>query len=221
MDINWDKTGINRAIFEAYKSEGYIKPNGLVKDMDRMLEPVLAVLAERPVHKKGQRKQNAVGRDELVAITFPSLPNPEQIEELDEDLRPLAQIVYDQLYKDVWAEMSTGPHGRLQRMIGATMGNGWFLARTRIHSNRVDSIYLTDDPECIRLDVTRPINDALGLHIQNSTEVMKMVIERLGGKSAKPIITEFQKTLGNNVNNAAQDVQLAIEAASAQTEDAA
>jgi hypothetical protein len=206
--LNGQQSAIDKAVYEAFVREGYVKQNG-DRDVTRMCARIFEIVAQDKVLGKRERETKATRRGDLVAQVFPSVPGPDTIDELDERDRPLAEAVYRKIAADTWAETRSAADSRVQRMVGVNMGNGYVLCRTKVGKDRIDAVYITDVLECIRLDFTRPDNASLDRRIHTSTRNREMLILRQP-HNAKAYATEYDKTLRNALTEAQNQLALTM-----------
>jgi hypothetical protein len=194
------QSAIDVAVHEAYAREGYVKSDGS-RDVTKMCARIFEIVSEQKVLGKREREAKATRRGALVAGVFPSVPGPE---------RPLAEAVYKKITADVWQHTKSDAAGRVQRMVGVNMGNGYVLCRTKVGKDSIDAVYITDVLECIRLDFTRPDNSALDRRIQAATRNREMLVLRQP-ENAKAYAVEYAKTLRNSISAAQDQLQLTVE----------
>jgi hypothetical protein len=206
------QSAIDQAVYEAFAREGYVKQNG-DRDVTKMCARIFEIVAAEKILGKREREEKATKRGDLVAQVFPQLAGPDKFDELEESARPLAEAVYKRIAADVWAETRSAAEGRVQRMVGVNMGNGYVLCRTKVGKDRVDAVYITDVLECIRLDFTRPDNASLDRRVQTSTRNREMLVLRQP-HNAKAYASEYDKTLRNALTEAHNQMALTVEAVS-------
>lgn len=208
---------IDKAVYDAYADATYVKGDSS-RDITKMCARMFEVVAPNKVLGKREREEKATRRGDLVSAVFPDLPGPEQFDDLPEDDRPLAEAVYKRIAADVWGETRPAADGRLQRMVGTNMGNGYVLCRTKVGKDRVDAVYITDVKECIQLDFTRPDNSSLDRRVRSSTRNREMLILRQP-HNAKAYASEYDKTLRNALTEAHNQLALTVESVSAPVHD--
>jgi hypothetical protein len=203
------QSAIDKAVYDAFAHQGYLKRDG-ARDITKMCARIFEIVAQQKVLNKREREEKATKRGDLVAAVFPDVLGPDRIDELSEERRPLAEAVYKRVAADVWAETRSAADGRVQRMVGVNMGNGYVLCRTKVGKDRVDAVYITDVLECIRLDFTRPDNASLDRRVQTSTRNREMLILRQP-HHAKAYASEYDKTLRNALTEAHNQMQLTMD----------
>lgn len=204
---------IDQAVHEAYVAEGYINEDGS-RDAAKMRERILELVVQHKALDKRDRADVALLRGDLIAGVFPSMIGPDRFaDEPNPDHRSLLEAVYNKVAGYVWAAVTPHAAGPIQRMVGLNMGNGYVLCRTKVGKDRIDAVYVTDDLECIRLDFTRPDNQALERKIEGSTRNREMLILRQP-QHAKAYASEYDKTLKNALTTAHNQLALTMEAVS-------
>lgn len=166
---------LKAAVDQAFDTEGYLR-NGGTRDLDKMRQQALGVLSAAKVLRKTERPTKAVTKGSLVRQVFSHLPDPEKFaSQKDPDL---AEAVWDEIQRILWGEAKPDATGKLQVLIGAHMGNGYVLCRTKIGDDRTDAAYITDDRACIELDFVIPEQEALERKIRSVAGNRAMLIYR-------------------------------------------
>src|SRR5215831_1718145 len=142
--MGFDPTVITQGVLAAYEREGYTGADGS-RDMKGMPNRIFGVIESAKVLNKREREAKAITRGNVFAGVFPSFPLPDAWE--DESDPGLTEEVYKKIDSEVWAELNP-TSGRVQRLVGVNMGNGYVLCRTELGRDRVDAVYITDAREC-------------------------------------------------------------------------
>jgi hypothetical protein len=208
---------LERAVLAAYDAEAYLKEDG-TRDLHKLASHIYEVVAPAKVLRKAERDAKAILRGAIVAATFPNLPGPDAWANMSEEDAALAQAIYGKVDTHVWSELTPSYQGRVQKLVGLNMGNGYVLCRTKLGREQNDAVYVTDAKECILLDFTRPDNLSLNRRIQTSTKNREMLVLRQPD-NAKAYATEYDKTLKSAQVAARDQLQLTVESATATLED--
>lgn len=207
-----EKVAVEKAVDEVYASHDLIMEGGDI-DQTKIRELLLAAVVAAKVRNKGERRDKAITRGDLLATVVPKLGNPADIE--DDDERELAMLVHKVIDQRIWGEVSPDANKNLQRMVGQNMGNGYVLCRTKVPmgSGVTDAAYITDDVKCIQQDFTRPDNKKAEAVMRRITANRELVIQRQPDH-AKTYLNEYTRTLKAALDAGTNQLKIAIEAAS-------
>jgi hypothetical protein len=106
----------------------------------------------------------------------------------------MSSLVWKAIDQKTWQQIATGARSHLQRMVGLHMGNGYAMCRTKIGTNKIDAVYVTDNFALQSEDLSRPENLALQRKAQTAVENREMLMIRQP-KHAKHILNEYVRTL--------------------------
>lgn len=167
---------ISASALAAYAAEDLLKEDG-TKDNAKIRAKLLAIVSQHKVLNWKDRKAHAIKRADVVRQLFPSLPAPPDGFSETEDPQ-LAKAVWGKVSGDVWLHLTVGPDSALQQLVGATMGNGYMLARTALDSNTPDAVYITDDRLCTVRDVLEPEDVKLTRQAERNIALREMAMHR-------------------------------------------
>ena len=213
--IKIDPATLKNAVDEAFKDEGYIKQGG-ARDLDKMRQRAFSVLSNAKVLNKRDRAEKSVTKGSLVQQVFPELVGPPGFK--GEEDADLAEAVWDEIQRVLWGEAKPDATGRLQILIGAQMGNGYVLCRTKVGNDRTDAVYITDDRQCIEEDFIYPEQSALERKIRSITGNRMMLISRQphNAKRYKQSYDHHMKAL---TTSSSQQLTLALEGVTSPQDD--
>lgn len=163
------------AVDKAFSTEGYMKEDG-TRDYDKMRHAAYSVISAAKVLNKRDRAAKAVTKGSLTRQVFPSLPDRDDLG--DQDDPEVAEDVWTDIERRLWGEAKSDATGKLQILIGAQMGNGYVLCRTKIGDDTTDAVYVTDDRACIEEDLVTPENKALERRLRAVVNNRTMLIYR-------------------------------------------
>lgn len=208
--INGGKSAIDKAVRDAYEREGHITADGR-RDWAKVCACMFEAIAKDKVLAKNERAAKARTKGELVTAAFPNLPGPD-------DGDALAVAVYKQVMTEVWALAHPAADKRLQRMVGMNMGNGYVLCRTKVTTDQIDAVYITDVMECINADFVTPDNDALDRRIATSTRNREMLLVRQP-HNAEAYAKGYDRSLKNALSAAHNQMRLTLGSVTANLAD--
>jgi hypothetical protein len=151
------KEALAEAIDAAYLAEGYVTSDG-ERDQKAVADRIYPLVAKARVESPQERTAKAISKGELFTAIFPSLPkredwpsqpDPELAEEVDKAIR-----------QKVWDLVKPDKAGYVQQLVGARTPD-LILCRTRIGTDSVDAVYLTNNLACIKEDFAGPLADAM------------------------------------------------------------
>jgi hypothetical protein len=131
---------VNALVKEAYKDQGYGRPVDMLEAVRMITEPAVASNTKA-------RAKTAIHKDALMSETWPLVQPLTEIE-ADDPEREAKTVLYKELRKRTW-ETTKPLDGRLQKLVATRDG----LVVCRLGGLLGDSVYLTNDPDCFRIDV--------------------------------------------------------------------
>jgi|SRR5215831_17071287 len=202
------------AVDAHYLAGGYINDDG-DRDQAAVAAAIYAVVARAHVLGTGERVSKAVTRGQLVAAVFPSLPQREAW--ADQPDPSIAEEVDKQIRQKVWDLAKSDLTGQVQKLVGVHTP-GLILCRTKIGTDAVDAVYVTEDVDCITEDFAGPLGDAMRRANRRMSRNLHMAGVRL------PEQRELFDRLYRGANRLALkaglvDMQLMLDAAPASTTD--
>jgi hypothetical protein len=150
------KEALAEAIDAAYLAEGYIKDGE--RDHVAVANAIYPLVSRARVESLQQRTAKAVTKGELFTAVFPSLPkredwpnqpDPELAEEVDKAIR-----------QKVWDLVKPDKAGTVQQLVGQRTPE-LILCRTKVGTDGIDAVYVTDNLACIKEDFASPLADAM------------------------------------------------------------
>jgi len=199
---------VKEAVDHAFEAEGYLKYGG-ARDYDKMRQRAFSILSGAKVLHKRERAAKAVTKGSLIKQVFPHLPDPENFaSQADPDI---AEEAWDEIQRMLWGEAKPDATGKLQILVGAQMGNGYILCRTKVGNDRTDAAYITDDRASIEEDFIFPEQKALERKIRAVTGNRSMLIYRQP-QHAKRWKQSFDAQLKAISSASSQQLALALEA---------
>jgi hypothetical protein len=181
------------AILSAYTENGYVTDSGAI-DSAKWRASILEIVMKAKVVKKDDRSKKAITRGDLTKLVFPSLVTPEGFIDADDPF--MAEITWKEIDQKTWQQVSTSATSNLQRMVGLHMGNGYTMCRTKIGTNKIDAVYVTDNFALISEDLSRPDNLALQRKAQGNVRNREMLMIR-HPKQAKHILSRSTRARRN------------------------
>lgn len=191
------------AVIKAFVEAGYGDDNGNI-DATKWREAEFNLVKTAKVLKKKDKAEKAILRPKLVKTMFPDLAGED--EWFNEPEPWFAKDVWDLVDQKVWGATTPNVGSRMQRMVGMHMGNGYVMCRTKIGSDQIDAVYITDNYLLMREDFMRPESLATQRKTQSMVRNREMLMARQP-EHAKEIIDEYVRTL-----------QVALDAGKAQLE---
>ena len=206
---------VKEAVDRAFEAEGYLKYGG-ARDYDKMRQRAFSILSEAKVLHKRERAAKAVTKGSLIRQVFPGLPDPENFaSQADPEV---AEEVWEEIQRMLWGEAKQDATGKLQILVGAQMGNGYILCRTKVGNDRTDAAYITDDRASIEEDFIVPEQKALERKIRAVTGNRSMLIYRQP-QHAKRWKQSFDTHLKAISAASSQQLALALEANASSPDD--
>jgi hypothetical protein len=202
------KEALAEAVDAAYLAEGYITAGG-ERDQAAVANAIYPLVARARVELPQERTSKAVTRGELVAAVFPSLPKPaEWATEPDPEL---AAELYGELRKKVWDLVKPDKAGYVQQLVGVRTP-GLILCRTKIGTDSVDAVYVTDNIACLKEDFAGPLADAM----RRANRRMSLNMAMVGGRipeHAKVFERLYRQANKRALTAGLADTQLMLESA--------
>ena len=125
---------------EAYDEQGYERTANLHEAIFEIVEPAVAANLKA-------RAKAAIHKDALVSRVFPLVEPLTEIAADDPEL-VLKQLLYKELRRRVW-ETTSPLSGKMQALMASRNGK----VVCRFGGLTGDSVYVTSDPDCFRVDV--------------------------------------------------------------------
>lgn len=135
-----DREDVLAAVREAKVAQDYHKPSDFYEAIFGVIEPAVS-------RDLKSRAKVAIHRDKVMASVFTLVEAPTEIDESDPE-RLLKLLTYKELNKRVW-ETTAPLTGKMQQLM--EVHNGHVVCRLGGLSG--DSVYVTADPDCFRVDV--------------------------------------------------------------------
>lgn len=208
---------ITSGVLAAYAAEDLLKEDGLTKDNTKVRARLLEIVKQHKVLTRRDLESGSITRGQVVRELFPSLPAPPEGFSDTEDPQ-LAKAVWGQVYKDVWSHLTVGASGPVQILVGAAMGNGYALCRTKVGPDGTDAICVTDNPVLIDSELLEPETASLTRKIEAMLNLRSMLIMRQPqnarryAKSGNDVLRHLQVTGKDRLTRA-------VEASSAESAD--
>lgn len=197
----WDEA-VAAAIDSEWVKAGFTKSDG-TRDRSKFRSTILDFIMKAKVLRKEDKLKKSITKGDLTKAVFPGMATPEDIDQ--DDL--LAISVWKKIVAEVWGETKTDAGSILQRMIGVHMGNGYVMCRTKIGTDKVDAVYVTDNYALIKADNIRPENASLQRKATSAVRNREMIMVRHPDK-AKDILNEYVRTLQAALDSGKAQLQL-------------
>jgi hypothetical protein len=202
------KEALAEAIDAAYLAEGYVTEGG-ERDQAALAGAIYPLVARARVENPQERTAKAVTRGDLLAAVFPSLPKRE-----DWPAQPdpdLAEEVDKAIRQKVWDLVKPDKAGYVQQLVGTRTPN-LILCRTKIGTDGVDAVYVTDNLACIKEDFANPLADAMRRANRRMSLNMAMAGSRLP-EHARTFDRLFRQANKRALTAGLADTQLMLESA--------
>ena len=168
------KEALAQAVDAAYLAEGYITAGG-ERDQSAVGNAIYPLVARARVELPQERTSKAVTRGELVAAAFPSLPKREEWPNQPDP--ELAEEVANAIRQKVWDLVKPDKAGYIQQLVGVRTP-GLILCRTKVGTDSVDAVYVTDNIACLKEDFAGPLADAM----RRANRRMSLNMAMVGGR---------------------------------------
>jgi hypothetical protein len=169
---------VNAGVHEAMRADGYVRvaDGAEVVDNDALALKLREIVRRAQARDKAERQQKAVPRGTLAALAFPSTPSPGS-PLWDED-DEIAVEVWKYLRGAVSRLTNTGRRGKVQQLLA---DDGLVLCPTKVGDDKVDAVYVTDDPTLILTDFAVPRTSKLQNVSEEVAQDFNLVIDRIPG----------------------------------------
>jgi hypothetical protein len=144
---------IDEGVMEALRADDYVKVDGDKEDpdYDALSRKLRDLVRSTRSNTKVERQQRAVPKATLAAQSFPSTPSPgSPLWETDDEV---AAGVWKALKGTVSRLTQTGRRGKVQKLLAE---DGLVLCPAKVGDDKVDAVYVTDDPTLIMADFAVP-----------------------------------------------------------------
>jgi|GEM_PF-7017828 len=144
---------IDEGVMEALRADDYVKVDGDKEDpdYDALSRKLRDLVRSTRSNTKVERQQRAVPKATLAAQAFPSTPSPgSALWEADDEV---AAGVWKALKGTVSRLTQTGRRGKVQKLLAE---DGLVLCPAKVGDDKVDAVYVTDDPTLIMADFAVP-----------------------------------------------------------------
>lgn len=207
------KEALAHAIDAAYLAEGYIKDGE--RDQVAVANAIYPLVAKARVTGLQERTAKAVTKGDLMTAVFPSLPRREDWpNQADPDL---AEEVDKAIRQKVWDLVKPDRAGTVQQLIGVRTP-GLILCRTKVGTDSIDAVYVTDDLACIKEDFAAPLSDAM----KRANRRMSLNMQMAGGRlpdHAQTFDRLYRRASKRALDAGLVDTQLMLESAEDDTTD--
>jgi hypothetical protein len=140
---------ITAGVYTLFLQHNYVDAAG-ERDLDAMREVIYDQTAGALVARKTERGEKAILCEDVVAATFPGLPEVEDAED-----RELAEAILKEITATVLKALDPSPTGAIQKLLKDRMP-GHLLCRTKIGKQAKLAVYVTKDLGCILEDFAGP-----------------------------------------------------------------
>jgi hypothetical protein len=144
---------VDEGVMEALRADDYVKVDGDKEDpdYDALSRKLRDLVRSTRSNTKVERQQRAVPKATLAAQAFPSTPSPgSPLWETDDEV---AAGVWKALKGTVSRLTQTGRRGKVQKLLAE---DGLVLCPAKVGDDKVDAVYVTDDPTLIMADFAVP-----------------------------------------------------------------
>jgi hypothetical protein len=152
-----EKERESQALDAAYLAEGYINADGQ-RDHTAVGNAIYPLVARAHVEGPSERTTKAVTKGELVTAVFPSLPRREDWPSQPDPA--LAEKVDGLIRQKVWDLVKPDKAGFVQQLVGVRTPE-LILCRTKIGTDNIDAVYVTNNLACIKEDFIAPLSKAM------------------------------------------------------------
>ena len=144
---------VDEGVIEALKADDYVKVDGdkEVPDYDALSRKLRDLVRPTRSSTKVERQQKAVPKATLAAQAFSSTPSPgSPLWDPDDEV---AAGVWKALKGAVSRLTQTGRRGKVQQLLAE---DGLVMCPAKVGDDKVDAVYVTDDPTLIMADFAVP-----------------------------------------------------------------
>jgi len=144
---------VDEGVMEALRADDYVKVDGDKEgpDYDALSRKLRDLVRLTRSSTKVERQQKAVPKATLAAQAFPSTPSPgSPLWDSDDEV---AAGVWKALKGAVSRLTQTGRRGKVQQLLTE---DGLVLCPAKVGDDKVDAVYVTDDPTLIMADFAVP-----------------------------------------------------------------
>lgn len=169
---------VDADVLEAMRAEGYVRDDGgtEVVDNDALASKLRQLVRASEARTKAERQQKAVPRGTLAALAFPSTPSPSSpMWDPDDEF---AEQVWKRLKGTVSRLTQTGRRGKVQQLLN---DDGLVLCPAKVGDDKVDAVYVTNDPTLILADFAVPRTSKLQNVSEEVAQDFNLVIDRIPG----------------------------------------
>lgn len=160
------------------------------------------------VHALDERSRKAAKRGDITAHAFPTAAAPD--EWANEKYPEVARRVWNVLDRKCWDLCKADASGKVQQMCAEM---GLVLCRTKVTSDQVDAVYITDDVECILSDFDSPHTRKLVQAAESFGRNLSMVMGRLPDLT-DDLHRDYKRTMRQALTTGKTMIAPALEAAS-------
>lgn len=200
----------DQGVIAAYEAEGFLLPDGR-KDNTKLRQHIFEVLRHAKVINPKDLSP-AVTRATIVATVFPALTRPDQLDGAEDAQLMLA--IWNKVSSDIWGMLQPNADSAMQQLVGANLGDGYWLCRTRVTVENLDAVLVTDNAQVIEQQFLRGEASSLQRKMDQVVKNRAELIRRRPQDSRKFLLRwdkqiQSAKTSGHDV------LQLAIDSATA------
>lgn len=202
-----EKDALAEALDALYLAEGYIKDGE--RDQIGVANAIYPLVARARVEHPSERSTKAITKGQLVEAVFPSLPKREEWSAQPDPV--LAEDLDKAIRAKVWDLVKPDRAGTVQKLIG-TRTPDLVLCRTKIGTDSVDAVYVTDNLACIKEDFAGPLADAMRRANRRMALNMAMIGSRLP-EHARTFDRFYRQANKRALTAGLADTQLMLESA--------
>jgi hypothetical protein len=168
---------VEAGVQEAMKAEGYVSDDGTeAADTDVLARKLREIVLNSNASTKQERQEKAVPKGTLAALAFPSTPSPSSPTWDPDD--EYADQVWKRLKGTVSRLTQTGRRGKVQQLLEA---DGLVLCPAKVGDDKIDAVYVTDNPTLILADFAVPRTSKLQNISEELAQDFNLVTDRIPG----------------------------------------
>ncbi len=194
------KAEVDELVLEAHRAEGYVRDDGddVVYDNDALASKIRVLVLDSTASTKQERQQKAVRRGTLTALAYPSVSSPGSPNWDPDD--KYSEHVFKALRGCVTRLIASGRRGKVQQLLAE---DGLVLCQTKVGDDKVEAVYVTNNPSLILSDFAVPRTSKLQNVSEEMAQDFNLVIDR---------IPEMRKQMNAKLESGMKAAQVAARA---------
>lgn len=197
---------IDREIHRVFAESDHIKPDGSPSWAKARMK-LASEVCEAKVTDRRERGVNAVQRGVLVTRVWPAIVPPD--DHAGHEFPKLVEAVWKQFWSDIWTELRTGHNQPIQKLVNVMEGGGWVMCRTKVGPDKVGAVYITENRDLIRDDMTRPANQEAARRAVRDARNREMLMVRQPHNAAA-YMAEYVKAMETALETGKEMLELTM-----------